>query len=265
MLKFITSRNNPKIMTAASLSRKKGRDETGLFMLEGEKLLEEAVKSGAPLTDIFCTEKEIGFCLSLKPECDVTCVSEQVFSKISTEKSPQGVISLSKRIDKICNLSKIFVEDDFADGRSVFILCGVRDPGNVGTIVRTAAATGIGMLIFSDDCADIYSPRAVRASMGAIFRQKTAYTPSLPDAIGVLRCCGYSVYASVLDSKAVSIENIECTGRTVFIAGNEGHGLPDEIISAAGRTVYIPMENGVESLNVSAAAAIFMWNCRRKR
>ncbi|MBO4770626.1 MAG: RNA methyltransferase [Clostridia bacterium] len=265
MLKFITSRNNPRILTAASLSRKKGRDETGLFMLEGKKLLEEAIKSGAPLTDVFCTEKQVEYCLSLKPECDVTCVSEQVFLKISTEKSPQGIISLSKHIDKTCNLDKIFIERDFTDNHSVFVLCGVQDPGNVGTIVRTAAAAGIGELILSDDCADVYSPRAVRASMGAIFRQKIAYASSLSNAIDILKKNGYSIYASVLDKKAVSIDSIDCTGKTVFIVGNEGHGIPNEIVSAAGHTVYIPMKNGVESLNVSAAATIFMWSCRQKQ
>ena len=255
----ITSRSNPKVISASALKDKKYRDETGCFLIEGTKLFCEAVRSGIKLTDVFCTEEQYGFCRNVLSEAEITVVADTVLEKISTEKSPQGIICVAKYLDKIHNINKIYTMEDFADGRRVMLLSSLRDPGNLGTVVRTASAFGVDLLILSSDCADIYNPRTVRAAMGTLFRQPISVVPDLPDTVKTLKEAGYAVYAAVLDDTSVCLDEMTVTKKTAFIIGNEGHGIAPEVIGAAGRNVYIPMMPGVESLNASAAAAVFMW------
>ena len=257
---LITSRSNPLIVAAASLKEKKYREKNGLFLLEGFKLFEEATKSDMCLTQVFATEKMYKKCAEAAPNIEITEVSESVFEKISTEKSPQGVICVAKYIDKIHNINKIYNEEEFSESkRRILLLSSLRDPGNLGTVIRSAAAFGCDEIIMSCDCADIYNPKTVRAAMGTLFRQKITTVPSLSDTVKAMNEGGYAVYAAVLDEKAVPLNALKITEKTAFIIGNEGHGIDEDVIKTASRTVYIPMANGVESLNASAAAAVFMW------
>ena len=256
---IITSRTNPRVVAAASLKEKKYRDETGCFLVDGKKLFDEAVSSRVDLRDVFCVpdlENEVRRAL---PRTEPCVVSEDILEKISPEKSPDGVISVAGRIDKLHFFNKIYINEDFASAKRLFVLSGVRDPGNIGTIIRTASAMGIDELILSSDCADIYSPRAVRASMGALFRQKITFAESLCQAISEMRKAGFRVMSAILDESAVRLDELSGFEKTVFVVGNEGHGLSDDVIRACDGRVFIPMKNGVESLNVAAASAIFMW------
>lgn len=262
MVNRITSRANSRIILVSSLAKKKYRDENRLFLLEGKKLTEEAVKTSAPLYGIFCTEDMLDYCEKLNPRCDIYAVSGEVFDKISTEKSPEGIISVSGYLDSLHRLNGSGNLSGITPDESIFVLAGVRDPGNVGTIVRTAAAMGINRLIMSRDCADIYSPRAVRASMGNLFRQKIMYVDSLSDTLNELQKMGYSTYAAVLDADSTPIDRIGSNRKNIFIVGNEGHGIDGQTVASAGKTVFIPMEEGVESLNVSSASTVFMWHMR---
>ncbi len=257
---IITSRTNPSVVRAASLRDKKYRDKEGLFMLEGIKLLKEAVCSGIELDSVFATSKNIPLCRELCPEDRIIEVSESVFEKLSTEKSPQGVICIAKYIDKIHIMNKIYNIEEFCrDGIRVMILSSIRDPGNLGTVIRTAAAFGVDELILSDDCADIYNPKTVRASMGTLFRQRISYVSDLARAVIILKESGYNVCAAVLDKDSVSLPDMRITKKTAFVIGNEGHGIAPDVIKNASCKVYIPMRDGVESLNAATAAAVFMW------
>lgn len=148
--------------------------------------------------------------------------------------------------------------------KNYFIVSSVRDPGNLGTIIRNANALGIDELIISADCADIYNPRTVRAAMGALFRQKITVCRDIISAVSVLREMGYCVLAAALSQSSVSITNVDVSCRTCFLIGNEGHGLDGELINACSGSVIIPMQNGCESLNAAAAAAILMWESAKK-
>lgn len=263
---MITSRSNPLIVETAALKEKKYRDRDRLFMLEGEKLLQEALVSKAELTHVFCTPDKLELCRTLGVSDElIALVSEEVLKKLSTEKAPQGVICVSKYIDKFHNINKIYSKEDFPCGavKRCILLSSLRDPGNLGTIIRTALAFGIDEILMSSDCADLYNPRTVRASMGAVLKQRISVCDSLANAITTMRECGYSVYAAMLDRSAKTLTDIEISDKTAFVIGNEGHGISEEIASCANGKVYIPMEAGAESLNAAVAASVFMWQMYR--
>ncbi len=257
---LITSRSNKTVTDTAALHDKKYRDKARLFLLEGVKLFKEAVASGIELEAVFATEKNYRMCCEMLPEGKVIEVSDGVFEKISTEKSPQGIICTAKYIDKIHIINKIYNIDDFlSQKRRIMLLSSLRDPGNLGTVIRAASAFGIDELILSSDCADIYNPRTVRAAMGTLFRQKVTYVKDLAETVCAMEDAGYNVCSAVLDEGAVRLDEMKIDEKTAFVIGNEGHGIDPKVISASGTKVFIPMSEGVESLNASVAASVFMW------
>lgn len=263
-VQMISSRNNKLIVDCFKLKNKKYRDAAGLFFFEGKKLLTEAIKCGVRIKYLFFTDDDPP--IDLPPQTEAIRVTQSVYEKISEEKSPEGLFCVAEHIDKLHKCDKIEgsdIFDELSKGKSYFIAESVRDPGNLGTIMRTASAMGIDMLILSGDCADIYSSKTVRAGMGAVFRQATYRASDLPHVIGHLRSKEIKVYAAALDKSSVSLENIVPSNNKVcFAVGNEGHGLSDEVISACDKSVIIPMSGETESLNVSAATAILMWQER---
>ena len=256
----ITSRSNPTVVSAAALKERKYREKEYSFIFEGIKLFEEALKSGICITNVFATEKVYEKCKEMAPKLDITMVSDGVYEKLSNEKSPQGVICVAKYIDKIHNINKIYNKEEFSESKKrILLLSSLRDPGNLGTVIRSAAAFGCDEIILSSDCADIYNPKTVRAAMGTLFRQRISVVQSLSDTVKLMTDGGYRVCAAVLDDKAQPLNRLDIDRKTAFIIGNEGHGIDNDVIKAAGNTVYIPMAEGVESLNAAAAAAVFMW------
>ncbi len=261
----ITSRRNEQIVECAKLKDKKYRDATGTFLIEGVKLFREAVASGCEILQVYVADRALEVCRDILMMLDDRCifsVSDEVYEKISLEKSPEGVLCVLKHIDKLHISATIYNEEEKI---SRFMLCSVRDPGNLGTCIRSAAALGVEELLLTADCADIYHPKCVRASMGAVFRQRIRILRSAEDAIIKLRECGYTVCAAALTERAVKLTEVECGRDTCFVVGNEGHGLPDSVLEVCNRTVIIPMEPGAESLNASIAASLLMWECYRNR
>ncbi len=261
---IITSRNNPLIKEIAKLSDKKHREKSSLFAFEGRKLLSEALQSGVQIVNIFVTQKALQVVQKMDIPCRLTVVSDEVYDKISFEKSPEGIFCVAKTLDKFHNLYIIDRREDFHQG-SYFVLDGIRDPGNLGTILRTASAFGCDCLIMSEDCADIYNPKTVRASMGAIFRQKTLRASDLTAVILNLRECDKTVYAATLDDNSISLFDTKVNSNVCFVVGNEGNGIRSEVIGACNGSVIIPMENGTESLNAAAASTILLYEAYRQR
>lgn len=271
---IITSRNNPQVKWAASLADKKGRTSERSFIAEGEKLTFEALKAGLPVTHIFVldtkaqelTEKLAVFSKDEKwAECEVILLSEGAFSKISTEKAPQGIISVIKYLDFFRNLDIIYKEDFFiSKGERALSLYSLRDPGNLGAVIRSASAFGVKHIVLSSDSADIYNPKTVRAAMGTLFGVKITFVKDFESFILAAKENGRNVYAAELSDGAKSVKDIDLSGDDIFIIGNEGHGIPREISSICTSSVYIPISEGVESLNASVAAAVFMWEQNNK-
>jgi TrmH family RNA methyltransferase len=266
---IISSRSNPTVKWAASLADKKGRNEAGAFMVEGEKLSFEALRRHLPLTHIFVREDR---CEELLPlikayedvgiysDCQVILLSDTAFSKISTEKAPQGIISVIKYLDFFRKLDIIYKEDFFIPkGERALSLYSLRDPGNLGAVIRSAAAFGVKHIVLSADSADIYNPKTVRAAMGTMFGLKITVVSDFASYVNAARENGRRVYTAELREGAKSVKEIGLCSEDIFIIGNEGHGIDTEISSICTGSVYIPIAEGVESLNASVAAAVFMW------
>lgn len=265
----ISSRNNPKIKWAASLSSKKGRTEARAFLAEGEKLSLEALDAGLSVTHIFvvASKKEVWMSKINKylddakyAETEIIFTEESVFEKISTEKAPEGVISVIKYLDFL-NITDIIYKEEFflKDDERALVLCSVRDPGNLGAVIRSATAFGVDRIILSADCADCYNGKTVRAAMGSLFRTKITTVSSLEDFIAAARSNSRRVFAAELSDGAKSLSELDVKSSDIFIIGNEGHGIPVEISRLCNGSVYIPISKKTESLNAAVAAAVFMW------
>ena len=267
----ICSRQNRTVVETAKLTDRKAREQMKKFRFDGIKLLEEALKKGLELEAVLIRQSSKERVLNtISAFCEeasrhhvgrTVILSDEVFDKISEEKSPEGVICVAKYIDKFQKIVTIYNSAEISEMREerIVLLESVRDPSNVGAIIRSASAMGVDRLILSADCADIYHPRAVRASMGTLFSQRIDRTDRLTEIIGALRESGRRVFAAALDPKAIRLGSFEADPRDCVVIGNEGHGLSEETVEACGQTVFIPMREGTESFNASVAAAILMW------
>lgn len=249
-MELITSRNNKTVIQAAKYKNKKFRDTEGIFCFEGKKLFAEACSGGVEIISVFVTEKSHSYVINTldSKATMVYTVTDTVYDKLSDDRSPDGIFCLARK-----NVSSD------TSGNVKFILSSVRDPGNLGTCIRTARAFGIDELILHD-CADEYNPKVIRSTMGAFFRQKISHTSDIINTVTDLISRGYKVYPTALTENSVSLSDIKIDKNTVFIIGNEGHGIPAELISAlGGMSVIIPMPGDTESLNASVAASVLMW------
>lgn len=249
----ITSKNNPRIIAAQKLHTKKYRSRTGLFCFEGIKLLREAVAAGLTLTDVFVTPTALARIEQLSLDC-LTLVTDEVYGKLTAESAPEGIFCVAKQPAEIPPIN---------DSRMV--ICSVRDPGNIGTILRSALAFGIGQIILTDDCADLYSEKVARSAMGALFRQSVHICGDAVQQIEELKQKGYRMCAAVLSDRAVPCTTLTIDAHTCFVIGNEGHGLDQQTVRACDCEVIIPIEAQSESLNASVAASVFLWEMRRTR
>lgn len=279
----ITSRQNRRVVELMKLDDRRAREKNRLFRFDGIKLLCEALRRGVELDSVFLRVgtaekveermKELYGCTLEQVDCPVFGVEDSLFEKISQENAPEGVITVAKYIDK-CHKNIIIYNKDEIQPRSdvpVILLESVRDPLNVGAIIRSAAALGIGHLILSADCADIYHPRTVRAAMGPLFSMPITRVEDLAGTVSALRADGRRIYAAALDDTAIRLGSPEMeadqgsnAGANGAVIGNEGHGLSEAVINACDRSVYIPMNADTESLNAGVAAALLMWELCKK-
>lgn len=264
---IITSRQNPLLTRVTSLSERKYRAREGLFRFDGKKLFLEALAAGLPLVAVLFRESASKELISaardaeLPEDCRAVLLPDALFDRISEEKSPEGVICVSKYLDKIHKIITIDKRDEFLPSLSpghTLVLESVRDPGNLGTVIRSARAFGTTNVVLSADCADIYHPRTIRAAMGTLFHQRVIVTEDVAGAIGLLRTRG-RVYATALDARATALSRLRFGENDTAVIGNEGHGLSPAAIAAADESLYIPMAPGVESLNAGVAASVVLW------
>lgn len=267
----ITSRQNPTVARAARLDQKKFRDAEGCFLIHGIKLTEEALRCGVEIEQILIREDAADRVLaSLRPvaaawDGRAILLGESAFAKISPEKSPEGVICVAKALDKFHKTVTIKKGAQIcAPGERLLLLEALRDPGNLGTVLRSAAAFGADRVLLSADCAELYNPRTLRAGMGAIFKLPTTRVDDLPAAIAVLRESGRRVWATALNASAARLDALALAGEDCFLIGNEGHGLSAAAIDAADGAVFIPMRENTESLNAAAAATVCLWEQARR-
>ena len=264
----VTSRKNPLVLLAASLTEKKYRDEHRLFAASGRKLCAEAVSAGVEVTHILVSEAYDAvhreellsmFSDSRYEETVLAVLTESCFEKITTEKAAEGIILLIKYLDISKKYNKIIDVAFLAESDHVLFLESIRDPGNLGTVLRSAGAFGVTCVFLSGDCVDLYNPRTVRAAMGALFRVATVRVESTAEAIASLRTAGRRVLAAELRPGAIPIDEVGLCWRDVIMIGNEGHGIPEAVSALCDASIYIPIAPQAESLNAAAAATVLLW------
>jgi len=275
----ITSRRNQLCVHIKKLGASRSyREECGQFLCDGIKLLEDAADSGAEIIYVITSK---GIPIPLPVETKVFFADSGVIDSISPLKTAQDTLFVCK-MPRYSELSAVLSqppdgEDErlgeaqpgmsggsgsgSGNGRGTYVLLdGMQDPGNVGAIIRTANALGVDAILLTDGCADPYNPKTIRATMGAIFRQKICRL----DVTGLtaLRENGIKIIGAVAgaDSKKVTDTDLR---NSVIAIGSEGGGLSDEILALCGEKVSIPMAAGCESLNASVAAAIIIWEAQR--
>ena len=254
---MITSTSNERIKYVTSVVKNaKARRKEGVFVVEGERIAREIPREA--LVECYVSEdypfadrtQEI-FGYDAKP----ATVSSAVFRKMSDTKSPQGILC-------VCRKNDTDAADFIASRRSgplrLLVLEGVQDPGNLGTMIRTAEGAGFDAVIADTDTVDVYNPKVTRSTMGSLFRVPMIYTDDLADTIDLLKDSSVKVYAAHLKGTKSFDEEIY-GDRTAFLIGNEGNGLSDEITKKADELINIPMKGKLESLNAAVAAAILMY------
>lgn len=265
---IITSRQNPTVVKLCALLDKKERRKTRLFRIDGHKLVSEAIDCGAHIDLVAICSEKAGRLIPLaeKSGAKTVLLSPEVFSKITEEKAPDGIIAVVKYIDEIHKELPLSEIPELASSdKRIMAFESLRDPGNLGTVIRSASAFGVDTLLLSADCADIYNPKTLRGAMGAIFSREILFCDDLPAALTRFSCEGRRVLAAILDNEAVSVEKSALTERDIVLIGNEGHGLSRAAVDASDLSVILPINTGkgVESLNAATAASVFMWEQRR--
>lgn len=245
----LTSLKNPKVQEWRSLKEKKSREVQKSFFVEGIRMVREALSSSFEIKALIMRE-------DYHPEFDLPLgvpsyiLPDHVFQSVSDTKTPQGIAAV------------LSLKTKEASGPRLLALDGVQDPGNVGTIIRTADAAGFDGVILSTDCADLYSPKVLRSTMGSIFRLGFSFPTSLPDMLNSLKNDGYSVISSQLDGDPF-FDRTDISSPFVLIIGNEGNGISEEVKSVATYRFRLPMRGGAESLNAAVAAGIMMYDLTR--
>lgn len=264
---MITSLTNAKIKTLVLLRTKaKVRNNERLMVAEGFRIFEEApVKL---IREIYIEENAL---MKLSPsakakvnECKARgvfteTVSREVMLKASDTDSPQGIIfTLSQ---PHYSVKDIISNVPPKDKGNILILENIQDPGNLGTMMRTAEAAGVSGVILSKDCVDIFNPKTVRSTMGALFRVPFVYSEDLKKDIETLKKNKVTIYAAALDAKD-DYDKIAYEGRSGILIGNEGNGLSKEMVDISDTHVIIPMSGQIESLNAAVAAALLLYRAK---
>ncbi len=257
---MITSTSNSQIKKISKLLKNsKERREQGVFIVEGIKMFLEAKKLGL-IEKAYLSEdlyKEWYQNISLK-QVNYEVVDNKVFKEISDTMTPQGIIA-------IVRMQKAYMEDVLEeDTFELVFLENLRDPGNLGTIVRTAEGAGVSAIILSKESVDIYNPKVVRATMGSIFRMKVLYVEDIRAAMRLAQEAGAVLYATHLKGKKY-YDEIEFESKVGIIIGNEANGIKRETAEQADYYMKIPMCGQVESLNAAVATAIIMYEISRQR
>lgn len=248
---MITSVQNNRVKQWKKLHTRKERMNTNTFLIEGDHLLEEALRSGWKIKEVILEEGENDLQLETN-NLQTTIVSKTVFRHLSQTQSPQGIMAV------------VYMKESLnIKGEQILIVDRVQDPGNLGTMIRTADAAGFSGIILGEGTVDLYNDKVIRATQGSIFHLPIIQA-NLVDEINQLKQNGFTILATALED-AVRYDQICIQERTAIVVGNEGAGIQEKILNQADHIVSIPIYGQAESLNVSIAAAILMYHVKSKK
>ncbi|MBE5852534.1 MAG: 23S rRNA (guanosine(2251)-2'-O)-methyltransferase RlmB [Lachnospiraceae bacterium] len=266
---MITSASNGRIKEIVNLIQKaKARRERKVFIIEGIRLFLEVPRE--LFEEIYVSEAFLE-----KPEnkallegLKYETVKEDVFRKISDTKTPQGILAVVKQpqysLEQMLLRSVTGNPDENAKQPLLVVLEDIQDPGNLGTIMRTAEGAGVTGVIMTRETVDIYNPKTIRSTMGSIFRVPFLYVDDLHETLACLKANGIMLYAAHLDGKKL-YDDCSYQKGTAFLIGNEGNGLKKDTADKADAYMKIPMEGKLESLNAAVATALLVYEAARQR
>ncbi|MGP4075752.1 TrmH family RNA methyltransferase [Halobacillus sp. K22] len=243
---MITSIQNSQVKEWKKLHKRKYRNREERFLVEGYHLVEEALKSDWPVFEFILSE-DVNFSVPEHVKC--TTVSNQVFSAISETETPQGIAAVVGQ--------KVW---EYAPASLTLLVDAVQDPGNLGTLIRTADAAGFDHIILGTGTVDPYNDKVIRATQGSLFHIPH-FTGDLEKYIGKLKSSGTSIWASTLQN-STPFQELRPQEKAALIVGNEGQGISQDFLDLADQLVYIPIYGEAESLNVSIAAAVLMYHMK---
>ena len=259
---MISSLSNSQIKEVVKLQKQsRYRKKSGCFVAEGFKLVIEAAER-KKLKKIYLSEsgrQKLSEVLSetLKNN-EYELVTDDVFEQMSDTITPQGVLG-------IVEMPVYDIKNILSDYRKTWLLLDdLRDPGNLGTIMRTAEGAGMSGVIMSRECVDLFNPKTVRSTMGAIFRVPFYYTDSLRGTISDICSMGYGVYGTAMQGSVI-YDEVDYTSGAAIVIGNEANGISEEVFAALTGRIRIPMEGQLESLNAAVSAAVVMYEAARQR
>ncbi|MEE0514468.1 MAG: RNA methyltransferase [Emergencia sp.] len=255
MIKEIRSRDNRIYKECRKLSQKKYRDQQGLYLIEGYNLIGEAPASEM----MYAVLREGADCGGLSGE-NIYIMEAELFDKIAQTETSQGIIAVMKRriydrqeVKRLCG-----------PGKNLAVLDRLQDPGNIGTIIRTAEGAGYAAVVCLRGTGDVYAPKTIRAAAGSVFRIPIIKVEDNRELCGLVRDLGKRLAVTCLDTDNYYFDT-DLSSDTALVIGNEGRGVSRELIETADVRVKIPMEGKLESLNASVAAGILMYEAQRKR
>lgn len=259
----ITGKNNPELIRAASLKDKKYRRKYGAFLADGIKLFSELCESEAEICNVWINENakdrilpKIEELLKKRGNISVRIAAPSAFLKLTDEEASEGIVCEARFLPRHTHAEYCSLKE----GERALMLSSLRDPGNLGTVARSALAFNISRLILSSDCVDIYSQKTLRAAMGAIFKLDITVVDDMEKTAFECERLGRRVFAAELRDNSVSLLDAGVKGDDVFIIGNEGHGIPESLSAVCSDSVFIPISSQSESLNAAAAATVLLWH-----
>jgi TrmH family RNA methyltransferase len=265
----IKSRSNDLVKLISSLKDKKGREKNSLFLAEGEKLFLEIVSKSVKIEYVLVSEKyyqdkadflSAALDKEIYSSTRVVILGLEAFEKVSTEMAPQGIVTVARYLDTHRVLDTLTADDLAGSATGRFMaLMSLRDPGNLGAVIRTAVAFGVEHLILSSDCADIYNPKTVRSAMGGLFAIKISSVMDFTSIVAAAHNTGRKVFAAELTDNAVSLKDSFLKSTDIVVIGNEGHGIDPAFSKICDGSIYIPICPDTESLNASVAASIIIY------
>ena len=251
-MKIIKSLQNEQIKTFAKLKEKKYRDEMKLFLVEGDHLVRMAYEAGCLIT-ILVAEKDLENYLDIINEDNTIIVTESIINKLSFTKTPQNVIGIARQ--------NIY---DKKDVSKVLVLDTLQDPGNVGTLIRSALAFNYDKIYVSESTVDIYNEKVVRASQGAIFKINIV-KKELNEIYRILNMNEFQIIVTSLNSNSIYLNELKKREKFAIVLGNEGNGVSEVSLKNATDVVKIKMSDKIDSLNVGVAGSIVMYNLGEER
>ena len=261
-MQVITSKDNEIVKNIKKLKEKKYRDQTGQYIIEGIKLVKEAIEEKANIQKIvLCEDCEndgtIEKALMYEiAKYDCIYVSKKVFETITDVNTPQGILAIIKR--KALNEQEISYKEDL-----IVVLDGIQDPGNLGTILRTVDSVGLSQIVLSEKTADPYNPKVVRSTMGAIFRLNIIQSNNIIEDLKKIKKNRFKLLATSLENSE-SIYNIDLNKKAIII-GNEANGVSKEVFNIVDEKTKIPMLGKTESLNAAVATGVILYEYVRRK